>query len=214
MVEEKKDITAEDVKELMATGENRALTQDEIGILKAKLKDNIETLLSGKCPARIMERERKIQWENTISREGFKTTNDVFKHLTKTTDPEFANDIIVRGAFAISNKSDADKYNIAMQTLADMEPKDSIEAKLCLQAHALWSQGMNYLYNARQNDMIPQVDFYMKNATKLLRLHNETVEALGKYRRGGTQNVIVQHVNVENGGKAIVGNMIAGGGGK
>jgi len=69
---------------------------------------------------------------------------------------------------------------------------------------------MNYLFQLKSNKNLAQSEFYLKNAIKLLRLHNETIEALGKYRRGGTQNVIVQHVRVNDGGKAIVGNMIAG----
>lgn len=54
----------------------------------------------------------------------------------------------------------------------------------------------------------------MKCATKLLRLHNETVEAINKYRRGGEQRVVVQHVQVNEGGKAIVGGVLNGGGDK
>ena len=34
-------------------------------------------------------------------------------------------------------------------------------------------------------------------------------EALARYRRKGEQKVVVQHVNVNDGGKAIVGNMIS-----
>ena len=57
--------------------------------------------------------------------------------------------------------------------------------------------------------MICQIEFNMKCAIKLLRLHNETTEALARYRRKGEQKVVVQHVNVNDGGKAIVGNMIS-----
>jgi len=48
---------------------------------------------------------------------------------------------------------------------------------------------------------------YGNLAIKLLRLHNETIETLGRYRRGGEQKVTVQHVNVNEGGKAIIGNV-------
>ena len=75
---------------------------------------------------------------------------------------------------------------------------------------------MHYLKLAGAENMIPQAEHYMKNAIKLLRLHNETVEAINRHRRGGSQKVIVQHVNVEGGSQAIVnnGDMITGGGGK
>lgn len=51
----------------------------------------------------------------------------------------------------------------------------------------------------------------MNTATKLIRLHNETIDALCRYRRGGEQRVIVQHIQVNDGGKAVVGGMIEGG---
>lgn len=53
---------------------------------------------------------------------------------------------------------------------------------------------------AKNCTMIPQAEFHTKTAIKLLRLHNETIEALCRYRRKGEQRVVVQHVNV-------VGNM-------
>jgi len=39
----------------------------------------------------------------------------------------------------------------------------------------------------------------------LLRTYTAQVEALARLRRGGEQRVIVQHVNVNEGGQAIVG---------
>lgn len=60
--------------------------------------------------------------------------------------------------------------------------------------------------------MLTQREFYLKSAVRLLRLHNETVEALNRHRRGGTQNVVVQDVQVNNGGKAVVGGVLEEGG--
>jgi len=39
------------------------------------------------------------------------------------------------------------------------------------------------------------------------------MEALKKYRTGGQQKMIVEHVHVNEGGQAIVGNVNPGGGG-
>lgn len=77
---------------------------------------------------------------------------------------------------------------------------------------ALYTLGMKYAHRSEREDMIPQCEFYMKNAMKLFQLHNETVEALNKHRRGGEQRVVVQHLNVNEGGKAIVGVLNGGGG--
>jgi hypothetical protein len=50
---------------------------------------------------------------------------------------------------------------------------------------------------------------------QMLRTYAAQVEALAKLRRGGEQRVVVQHVNVNEGGQAIVGDVhnARGGGG-
>ena len=48
---------------------------------------------------------------------------------------------------------------------------------------------------------------------KLARTFTRQVEALKKYRSTGEQTIRVQHVNVSDGGQAIVGNVQTGGGG-
>ena len=47
---------------------------------------------------------------------------------------------------------------------------------------------------------------------KLMSLFCKQVETLKKYRDGGTQTIQVQHVNVNEGGQALVGNVKVGGG--
>ncbi len=212
MVEESKEISSEEMDELVKTKEGQEIIKNNVRENRIALRKSIEDVLSGKCPMKFLEKDGKIYLDFDVIREGFGSKIDVFKHLTATTDIELANDIIIKGAYGLTGKSDAEKYNIALQNLADSEPKDATESRLILQAHALYSQGMKRLHQAEINDMIPQIDFCLKSATKLLRLHNETIEALNKYRRGGEQRVIVQHVQVNDGGRAIVGNMIAGGG--
>lgn len=178
---------------------------------RAEIKKQI---LNGKCPIRYFEKDGKIDWNNTIVREFFSSASDALKSLTATTDPELAFEIIGRGMEAIPENNIVKKANIATQSLADSAPRNATEARLCMQETVLYAQGMQYLIRAESENMIPQCEHYMKNAIKLLRLHNETVEALAKYRRGGEQKVVVQHVQV-NGGKAIVGggNVVAGTGG-
>jgi len=135
--------------------------------------------------------------------------------LTGTANKELAEDMIKSGVLALHGyDNQSDRNNIIYQALAEYQPRDQHEARLCIQATTLYSQGMSCFAYSEVEQNIPKCEFYLKNATKLLRLHNETIEALNKYRRGGTQNVIVQHVQVNDGGKAVVGNMVSGGGAK
>ncbi len=46
---------------------------------------------------------------------------------------------------------------------------------------------------------------YVNQATKMLRTFAAQMEALKRYRTGGQQKVIVEHVHVNEGGQAIVG---------
>jgi hypothetical protein len=123
-------------------------------------------------------------------------------------------DEMLARAASVQSGDHPGQVNLMIQSLAEVQPRDLNEARLCLQASALYSQGMGYLKKANNSDMLCHSEFYMKSALKLLRLHNETLETLNRYRRGGEQKVVVQHVNVSDSGQAIVGNIEGRGGEK
>ena len=56
------------------------------------------------------------------------------------------------------------------------------------------------------------VNFNVNRMTKLMRTYMAQMEALNKYRNKGKQQITVQHVNVNDGGQAIVGDVTQGGG--
>lgn len=183
---------------------------------KQELIDN-EFVYFEKCPVRYVITKD----DNGNELKGYKDKNrstpeehfNTLNKLTATQDILLSENIVSSAVSAQSRSQKNDcSVNIVNQVLADYEPKDSIEAKLCLQAHTLYTQGMQYLSRAENSNMLSQSDFYMKNAIKLLRLHNETVEALNRHRRGCTQKILIQHVQVNDGGKAIVGGILEGGG--
>ncbi len=124
-------------------------------------------------------------------------------------DFDLARHILTRGVIAVktSTSSSEDKLNVILQSLNDMKPKDSVEASLITKATALYSQGMSYLSKLEDAKCLEHMQCYGNLATKLLRLHNETIEALSRYRRGGEQRVIVQHqqINLSDQAKAVVG---------
>ena len=53
-------------------------------------------------------------------------------------------------------------------------------------------------------------DLDFEFGAKLADICTEQVEALDKHRRKGQQTVVVEHVHVNDGGQAIVGNVSAG----
>lgn len=93
----------------------------------------------------------------------------------------------------------------------ELAPRDGFERVLAVQmatTHiALMRQG-GRMANA---DQLPQFEAHERAYNKLARTYTAQVEALRKHRKGGKQTVTVQHVNVEDDGQAIVGNVEAGG---
>ncbi len=98
-----------------------------------------------------------------------------------------------------------DEINSYLTTMNALEPADEIEGMLCTQILSLGDTAMKYLSSMNRSGSLERSEKYCNMATKLLRLHSEKIEALARYRRKGTQQVIVQHVNVESGGQAVVG---------
>ncbi|NNM43908.1 MAG: hypothetical protein HKM07_06150 [Chlamydiae bacterium] len=131
-----------------------------------------------------------------------------FNQLAGVKDSELARHIMCTGTNTIkSSISDQEKMNLVLQSLNDMKPKDSAEASLITQAAALYSQGMSYLEKAGKAERSDHIQCYGNLAAKLLRQHNETIETLSRYRRGGEQRVVIQHqqVNVSGQAQAVVG---------
>ncbi len=138
----------------------------------------------------------------------------IYNQLAGVKDSELAQHIVRTGVQAIKSfDPNGEHVNIILQSLHDMKPKDSVEASLITQAAALHSHGMTYLWRADKAERYEHMQHYGNLATKFLRLHNETIEALSRYRRGGEQRVIIQHqqVNISGQAQAVVGQFHAQG---
>ena len=104
--------------------------------------------------------------------------------------------------------------NNGLTILSGIQPKDEIEGMLAVQMIGVHNVAMATLARS----MITEQTFEGKQAnvnqaTKMLRTFTAQMEALKKYRTGGQQKVTVEHVHVNKGGQAIVGNVNQGGGG-
>lgn len=104
-----------------------------------------------------------------------------------------------------------DERAFMLSIVNDMAPRDSVERMLAVQmaaTHVATIRSARWLANTEN---IPQVQAHYTGFNKLARTFTAQVEALRKHRTGGEQRVTVQHVNVSDGGQAIVGNVKAGG---
>lgn len=104
-----------------------------------------------------------------------------------------------------------DERTFMLSMVRDLAPRDAVERMLAVQmaaTHVATIRSARHLANAQN---VPQVQAHYTGFNKLARTFAAQVEALRKHRTGGKQTVTVQHVNVADGGQAIVGNVEAGG---
>jgi hypothetical protein len=88
-----------------------------------------------------------------------------------------------------------------------IKPKDQLEAMLAAQMGAIHAAMMTSAGQLARSVTIDQQDSAERALNKLARTFAMQMEALKRYRTGGEQKVTVQHVSVQEGGQAIVGNV-------
>ena len=130
-----------------------------------------------------------------------------------TVDVNFLNPLLTQLANATGKGIQEANLNFALSVIADIKPKDQLEAMLAAQMACVHIASMTFARRLAHTETIAQQDSADKAYNKLLRTFTSQMEALRKYRTGGEQKVTVHHVQVNEGGQAIVGNVNNGGGG-
>lgn len=193
---------------------------------KELISEYFENLKSGYIPVCVVDRKNenggidfKIEAPRGTDNEKSSLLGAAICRATGATDIKFASSIYTSCVYAlIKNFSDpkqlADKSNEVLAALNSFKPADEMESMLISKLIVLHFQSMEFFKRSiSETQPSPGIDLNINRSAKLTRLYNETVETLMRYRRKGEQKVVVQHVNVENGGKAIVGGVFEGGGG-
>ena len=109
---------------------------------------------------------------------------------------------------------DEEASNFVLSVIRGVEPRDQQEAMLAAQMAAVHMATMMLARRLNHVETIPQQDAAERALNKLARTFATQLEALKRYRTGGTQKVTVEHVTVNAGGQAIVGNVAHGGRGE
>ncbi len=130
-----------------------------------------------------------------------------------TSDPSFWEGILGQLANAGTHGRIVDEreLNFMLSMVIGVEPRDQVEAMLATQMAAVHMAIMTFARRLAHVENIPQQDSAERAFNKLARTFASQVEALKRYRTGGEQKVTVEHVTVNEGGQAIVGNVSHGG---
>ena len=106
-----------------------------------------------------------------------------------------------------------DDLNVMVATVGAIAPRDPTETLLACQMAAIHRSTMMAVRRLSRTENVQQQDSASNMANKLARTFAAQMEALKRYRSSGEQSIRVQHVTVNEGGQAIVGNVGTGGGG-
>ncbi len=85
--------------------------------------------------------------------------------------------------------------------------KDQIEGMLAAQMIATHHATMDCFRIVAQNGQLDIINQMLCYANKLSRTFTMQMEALNRYRGKGGQKMIVEHVHINSGGQAIIGNV-------
>ena len=129
-----------------------------------------------------------------------------------TDSAEFTDGVLRQLANAVSLGGGADEeaINFALAVIAGIEPKDELETMLAMQMAAIHLATMTFTRRLAHVETLDQQHGSERALNKLARTFAMQLEALKRYRTGGEQKVVVQHVNVNEGGQAIVGTVDRG----
>lgn len=107
------------------------------------------------------------------------------------------------------NDGIASELNGALALIEQIAPRDPLETMLVIQMISAHQTAMDLNGRMRVGSSLASRDNFGRHAERLMRIYNQHLVTLTKYRTGGKQTVEVKHVNVESGGQAIIGDVHA-----
>jgi hypothetical protein len=129
-----------------------------------------------------------------------------------TTSKDFYNGILLQllNAEFHDNIPDTEsRLNFMLEVIKAIQPRDGIELMLAAQMAAVQTATMKF--TRVLSDLNKRTSMHYPGAegafNRLMRTFVAQMDGLKRYRTGGQQSITVQHVNVGEGGQAIVGNV-------
>jgi hypothetical protein len=143
-------------------------------------------------------------------------SDEAIQNLFQTETPEMASGLLSHCLKVLKSNEASDDYEghderaFMLAAVKEIAPRDAVERMLAVQiaaTHVALIRAGRWLATT---DTVEQVKVHYSGYALLTRTYAAQMAALGKHRNRGNQTVTVQHVNVEGGGQAIVGNVQTG----
>ncbi|MDH2400902.1 hypothetical protein QCM77_13240 [Bradyrhizobium sp. SSUT18] len=110
-------------------------------------------------------------------------------------------------ASAVGREPDEANLAFMISLVKSIAPKDSIEAMLAVQMVSIHTAAMRSACRLALTPDIPQQESITRALTRLNRTFAAQIEALSRHRNNGERAITVQNLSVQDGGRAIVGNV-------
>lgn len=110
-------------------------------------------------------------------------------------------------ASAIGHRPDEANLAFMVSMIRSIAPRDSIEAMLVSQMVCVHMAAMRSACRLACTDDLQQQESITRALTRLTRTFAAQIEALGRHRGNDERAITVQNLSVQDGGKAIVGNV-------
>jgi hypothetical protein len=125
------------------------------------------------------------------------------------TDREAMHGIVRQLVRASVNGESPDEVTLSfmLSMVRSIRPRDPLEAMLVAQMVSVHVMAMRCAHHLADSDDLAQHDSAARALGRLARTFPAQIEALNRHRSRGEPAITVQNVKVEDGGKAIVGNV-------
>ncbi len=167
----------------------------------APLRPSMKLERDGHAPARMGPGHCDVEGHSAWLLSTFGTTSQsfLFQQLS-------ALEVATAGA-AHGDQPNVAGLNAALALVAGINPTDELEAALATQMAGCHALSMAMLCRAKTTSRADQLQMYGNLAVKLQRTFTAQIEALARMRGKGQQTVRVEHVTVQAGAQAIVGDV-------
>lgn len=136
----------------------------------------------------------------------------LFKESLATVDNDLVFGLVnqVAKTTSLDNQPDESGINMTLSMIRAIQPRDELETMLATQMAAIHNATMDFAKRLTTVDNLAQQDSASNALNKLARTFTIQIEALKRYRSTGEQKMTVQHVTVNDGGQAVIGDVSRG----
>lgn len=213
------EMKAQAIAELERRGDMSAADADMVAREKASLQQQaVERAAEWEANTRKRFRENTRHPVKLVKREGDNaffidgsgpTVACELLETTGFTDQTGAGRLLKQVTNAQSNKENVEWANSALSFLNGIAPENPLEGLLAAQMTACHNMAMEFSRRAmREGQSSEGIDRNINRTAKMMNAFTRQIEALQKLRNKGQQKITVQHVQVSQGGQAIIGDVI------